>query len=428
MSITIYKDAAANAIFIEDANGVQFLNSLQTTVTNGACNIHDLAKDIDIVSETPYDQFVDQNGNSYGNNSTEVCNALNAIFASSGGTGTEIPEITSNLSINLVEGQTLNYELTATYGVGYEWDLSSVSGVTTVDGNNRKIVGGSSLASGTYTIPVKAVNYNGEDSENITLTVSTPPFANTKSIQFNNNDYLGANASQVDNIFGRASNGTGASDAWSLSFWFKGSTDANNSQTVFYFGDNDTANGGHIYVRFLGNQDKLRLQYGSNNNYLRLETANASISTSNWQHVLITYNGGTTGASSGDIANYYNRFKIFINGAQAATTNSHANYGYSGGIDPDNFRIGRYSGGNYMRGSCKVDELATFDSDQSANISDIYNSGAPFNLATLATQPDHWWRMGDGDTFPNLVDSGTEANCTFVMYNMTVADIVSDVP
>lgn len=25
-------------------------------------------------------------------------------------------------------------------------------------------------------------------------------------------------------------------------------------------------------------------------------------------------------------------------------------------------------------------------------------------------------------------DSGTEANCTFVMYNMTSADIVNDVP
>jgi len=29
--ITIYKDQQANAIFIEDANGVQFLNSLQAT-------------------------------------------------------------------------------------------------------------------------------------------------------------------------------------------------------------------------------------------------------------------------------------------------------------------------------------------------------------------------------------------------------------
>ena len=51
MSITIYKDSAANAIFIEDANGVQFLNSLQATVTNGACNIHDIARDINIVTE-----------------------------------------------------------------------------------------------------------------------------------------------------------------------------------------------------------------------------------------------------------------------------------------------------------------------------------------------------------------------------------------
>ena len=32
MSIKIYKDEAANSIFIEDANGAQFLNSLQASV------------------------------------------------------------------------------------------------------------------------------------------------------------------------------------------------------------------------------------------------------------------------------------------------------------------------------------------------------------------------------------------------------------
>ena len=76
----------------------------------------------------------------------------------------------------------------------------------------------------------------------------------------------------------------------------------------------------------------------------------------------------------------------------------------------------------------RVDELALFDSDQSANVSDIYNSGVPFDLSTLGTQPKHWWRMGDGDTYPYLQDNGTEANCIFQMYNMTAADIVSDVP
>ncbi len=170
--ITIYKDDAANAIFIEDANGVQFINSLQATIDGSDCNVRDLARDIDIVTAEPFNQFVDENGNTYGADSTEVCNALNAMFQSSGTPTGELPDITSALTISLVRGETLNYELTANYGVGYEWDFSNVSGVTNVEGNVRKIVGGSSLANGTYNIPVKAINYNGEDSETIVLTVS----------------------------------------------------------------------------------------------------------------------------------------------------------------------------------------------------------------------------------------------------------------
>ena len=92
-----------------------------------------------------------------------------------------MPVITSSLIINSVQGSILNYELTASYGVGYEWDLSSVNSITTVEGNVRKLIGGASLAVGTYNIPVKAINYNGEDSKTITLNVSTPAFANTKS-------------------------------------------------------------------------------------------------------------------------------------------------------------------------------------------------------------------------------------------------------
>ena len=188
--IKIYKDSAANAIFIEDANGVQFINSLQATAENGVCSIHDLARDIDIVTDEPYDDFVDENDNTYGNDATEVCNALNAIFQSSGTQTGSVPSITSSLAISLTEGETLNYELTADYGVGYEWDLSNVSGVTTVEGNVRKIIGGSGLSVGSYNIPVKAINYNGEDSETIVLTVSTPPFANTKSVNINKVQYL----------------------------------------------------------------------------------------------------------------------------------------------------------------------------------------------------------------------------------------------
>lgn len=428
-TIKIFKDVSANSIFIEDANGAQFLNSLQAVNSSGNVTINDLAKQIEIVSDEDHTNFVDENDNAYTGTVTDVVNTLNSIFQASGTPSGEVPEITSSLAISLTTGNTLNYELTANYGVGYEWDLSAVTGVTTVEGNVRKLIGGSSLSVGTYNIPVKAINYNGEDSETIVLTVSNPPFSNTKSVQFNNQDWLGANAALLDPILGRSSNGSGSSDAWSIAFWFKPSTDTS-GQTVFYFGDNDTANGGHINFRFVGNNDLLRFQYGTTNNYLRFESATNSLTPNQWIHVLVTYDGGTTGSSSADVNDYYSRFNVFFDGSSVISSGTwtNNNFGYTGGVDADNLRVGRYASGNYMKSNCKVDELAIWDSDQSSNASTIYNSGSPFDLSTLGTEPKHWWRMGDGDTYPNLQDNGTEANCVFVMNNMTSADIVNDVP
>lgn len=430
MSITIYKDVSANAIYFGDANGAQFLNTLQATSDGSTCSVTDLAKDIELISDLAPAEFLDENGDAWGSTGTEVCNALNAIFQDSGTPTTELPVITSSLTASIVQGETLNYEMTANYGIAYEWDFSSVTGITTVEGNSRKIVGGSSMSSGTYNIPMKAINYNGEDSETLVLTVSTPPFANTKSVQFYNADYLGGNASNVDDILGRSSNGAGSGDAWTIAFWFKGSTDANNGQTILYFGDADTTNGGNVHLRFRGANDQLRLSYGTTSNYLRWDSANSVMPSGTWVHVLITYDGGTTGAGSADVNDYYSRFRIFVDGGEVTSggTWSNGNYGYTAGIDPDNFRVGRYASGNYMKSGCKVDELALWSGDQSSSISDIYNSGTPHDLSDLTDPPEHWWRMGDGDTYPNLQDSGSEANCTLVMYNMTSSDIVSDVP
>ena len=427
MSTTIYRDNEANAIFIEDANGAQFLNSLHATVDNNLVSITDTAKNFDLVSGLDHTDIVDQNGDVYGATPTEACDALNAIFQTSGSTG-EVPLITSNTTINLTTGDTLNYELTADYGVAYEWD-SLPAGVVTVDGNVRKLIGGSNLSAGTYTTTAKAINYFGEDSETITINVSSPPFSNTKSVQFQNQDWLGANASLLNSILGRSGNGSGSSDAWSISFYWKGSS-ANQGQTIFYFGDNDVANGGYIQVMQVNSSGNklIRLKYGSNNNNLRLQTGAGTITTNTWHHILITYDGGTTGSSSADINDYYSRFKIFVDGVEQTTNNSNSNFGYTGSLDPDNLRVGRFSSGNYMRNGSKVDELAFWGSDQSGSISNIYNGGTPFDLTTLSSPPPHWIRMGDGDTYPLLQDSGTVGNCIFQMYNMTVADIVNDVP
>jgi len=428
--IKLFRDDAAKSIFIEDNNGAQFPNSLQAIKnTDNSISIIDLARSIEIVSSENFSEFVDENLVQYGGDADSTVNALNAEFSADGTSTNNTPVITSNLGVSLTQGETLNYELTADYGVGYEWNLSNVAGVTTVDGNPRKLIGGSSLAEGTYNIPVKAINYNGEDNETIVLTVSTPPFANTKSVQFNNSDYLGANAALLESTLGRSGNGSGSGDAWTIAFWFKPTTNST-GQTVFYFGDNDVTNAGHINVRFLGANDSLRFQYGSNNNYVRFQSANNSLTPNQWHHIVISYDGGTTGAFSSDVADYYSRFKMFIDESNVINAGSwsHNNFGYTGGIDADNLRVGRYASGNHLKDNSKIDELAVWGSDQSANVSDIYNGGTPFDLATLTDKPKHWWRMGDGDTYPFLQDNGTEASCIFQMYNMTAADIVSDTP
>ena len=428
MTIKIFKDQNAGAVFIENANGVQFLNSLQATMDDPSdvkINITDLSKSVQIFTQVPFADFVDENDVAYGVTATAVCNALNAEFSASGSSTGVPPEITSSTTINMTEGDTLNYELVATNGVGYEWS-NIPSGVVNVEGNLRKLIGGSNLTAGTYNMTAKAINYFGEDSQAITLNVSAAPYSNTKSINFENQDWMGANANLLDGILGRSSNGSGSSDSWTISFWFKGST-ASQGQTIFYFGSQDVANQGYIQVMQINSSGNklLRVKYGTNNNNLRLQTAAGTISEGTWQQVVICYDGGTTGSDQASLNNYYGRFKVYIDGTLMTTNNSHSNFGYTGSVVGQNLRVGRFSSGNYMRG-CRVDELAVWDSDQSSNISDIYYSGVAQDLSALTDPPSHWWRMGDGDTYPNIQDNiGT---ATFVMNNMTAADIVTDAP
>ena len=140
--------------------------------------------------------------------------------------------------------------------------------------------------------------------------------------------------------------------------------------------------------------------------------------------ILVNYNGGTTGVSSADINTYYGRFGLFVNGSAITTTsNSHGNFGWSSAVSGQNFRLGKLVSGNTMNGD-KLNEVAVWNSDETSNVSAIYNSGASHDLSALASSPTHWWRMGDGDTYPTIQDQIGTAD--FVMYNMTAADIVSD--
>ncbi len=428
MTVTIYRDDAASAIFVEDNNGAQFLNNLHAVTddpTDTVFKIRDKSRDNLMLSNLSATDVVNENGDIYGADVQTVVNALNTLFSASGDPSGVAPSITSPLTVNLTRGQTLNYELTATGGVGYEWE-NLPSGITTVEGNVRKLIGGSNLATGTYPITASAINYFGADQETISLVVADPPYSNTKSVRFQNQDYMGANAALLDGALGRSSNGSGSGDAWTISMWYKASTD-NQGQTILYFGANDIVNAGYIELRQVNatGGKRLRLRYGRNSNYLQLSTPTGSLTPGTWQHIMVTYDGGTTGVSSNLMSTYFSRFTIRIDDTVQSVSTSHANFGYADSISGQNFRLGRLVSGNSMR-QAYVDELAIWGSDQESNHAAIYNSGDTHDLSALTNPPDHWWRMGDEDTYPTIQDN--IGNAHFVMYNMTAADIVTDAP
>ncbi|NQY58192.1 MAG: LamG domain-containing protein [Ilumatobacteraceae bacterium] len=427
MSIKIFKDTEANAVFIEDNNGAQFLNSLQARVQSSAISILDLSRNIDLATSVPHTDFIDENDTVYAGDVTAVVNTLNSLFLSTGTPTSNVPVITSTLTVNSVEGDVINYEMIATFGVGYEW-TNLPAGLTTVEGNIRKLIGGSSLAAGTYTPTMKAINYNGEDSETLTITIANPAFSNTKSVKFNNNDYCDAAASTANPLH-RASNGAGSGDAWTIACWFKAGTNTNSEQTIVMFGGGTQGSEGRVQLWHDGstNDEHLRLRIGTDNDYIELHTPDDGIVIGTWVHIVVTYDGGTTGDDQNDLSDYYGRFEIFLDGASVTLTNSNSNDGWAGSIVDDFFTVGRNgSSSNYLRNNANIDELALWASDQTANIAAIYNSGTPHDLSLLGTAPTHWWRMGDGDTFPTLTDSIGSLDLT--MNSMTSADIVNDVP
>ena len=421
--IKIYKQG--EAVILENANGAQFkgtLHAYRDNPTDTKINIRNTAKNILLESQIDFGDFVKEDGvTPWGVDAATAETNLNTEFNGSGSVS-EPPVITSATSIQLTEGQSLNYELLANYGVGYEWG-NLPSGVATVDGNVRKLIGGSALtaAGSPYTFTAKAINYNGVDSETITLTVNTPPFSNAVSTQLNTNQYISMPPTSALNF---ARTGATTGQPVTVSCWFKPSNNANNGQTICFFGGDDTANEGHFRVQWMGGDRRIRIRYGTSNNNLIIQPSSNALSYDTWHHILVTYDGGTTENGSGGLSLSYSRFKIFIDGVEISYSNSHSNFGFNAAIPAEVFNIGRMVSGNYLLGAL-ADEFAVWNSDQSANISDIYNGGAIHDLNQLTTAPDLWLRLGDGDTLPTFTDNAG----TFdgVAQGMTAANIVTDV-
>ena len=258
----------------------------------------------------------------------------------------------------------------------------------------------------------------------MTVTVAAVAYTNSNSLDFNGTStFLQGNPTQVTALE-RATNGDG--NAWSISMWVKPST-STATNTLLVYGAGDDYNGGAITLKQSGGTS-LVLNYGTVYNNIIQVVGNAFTSNA-WNHVMVTFDGGTTGSVPADSADYYSRFNIYVDGVLKTAIGVASGSGYDGALSGANpsdniFRIGRASNvhNNYYDGM--VNQVAIWATDESANIATIYNSGATQDLSGLTSAPAHYYEIEASVT--TISDISGSANLTG--YNFSNTDLVNDTP
>jgi hypothetical protein len=281
-------------------------------------------------------------------------------------------------------------------------------------------------SSDSYVINCKAANaIGGITNFTVTINVTLPTYTNTKSLSLDGStNWLQGNPVNMTALE-RATNGDGS--AWTISMWVKPDTSNTGNQTLLVYGAGDDYNGGAITLKQSGGTS-LVLNYGTVYNNIILVAANSFVNNT-WQHVMITFDGGTTGVDPLSSGAYYGRFDIFVDGVQKTPIGVASGSGYdgalSGAVVSDNiFRIGRANNihNNYYDGI--INQVAIWDTNQTANLATIYNSGATQDLSDLTVAPTHYYEIESSVT--TIAD--IEGSAPLTGYNFVAGDLVTDTP
>ena len=276
-----------------------------------------------------------------------------------------------------------------------------------------------------YVVNCKAGNaIGGITSFTVTLNVIEVSYTNSKSLTLNGSStWLQGNPANI-NALERASNGDGS--AWTISMWVKPNAVTSN-QTLMVYGAGNDYNGGAITLKQSGGTN-LVLNYGTVYNSIITVAGNA-LNSNAWNHILVTFDGGTTGSAPADSADYFSRFNVYANGVAITTVAVASGGGYDGtlsGSDPsDNiYRIGRASNVHNNYSGAIINQVGIWATDQSANLATIYNSGATQDLSLLASPPVNYYEIETSVTsIPDLIGSADLAG-----YNFTSSDLVTNTP
>lgn len=200
-------------------------------------------------------------------------------------------------------------------------------------------------------------------------------------------------------------------DQWSISMWVR----PNNfgAQRAFYAKATNDANvfGWAIYHNTSGNILVSFRASGQLASYTGGQTLNALA----WNHVCMTYNGNQN----------MNGVRVYVNNVLDTTPGSAA---VSNNIlQGQDANFGSRNAGFFYSGY--MDEVGLWNKALSASeVSAVYNSGAPNDIRLLASAGNlqNYYRMGDGDSYPTILDNQGTDNGNMV--NMSSANFVTNVP
>ena len=330
--------------------------------------------------------------------------------------------IEENTAFNFQIALDANSDIVNMYG---ESDAPSWAVLNQVTG---QIIGTSAAFGGSnaYVINCKAANaIGGITNFTVTINVTEAAYTNSKSLTFDGTtEWLQGNPINMTALE-RATNGDG--NGWTISMWVKPDTTNTGNQTLLVYGAGDDYNGGAITLKQSGGTT-LVLNYGTVYDNIILVAANSFVNNT-WQHVMITFDGGTTGVDVNQSGAYYGRFNIYVDGVAKFKIGVATNGGYDGSISgavvSDNiYRIGRANNihNNYYDGI--INQVGIWDTDQSANVATIYNSGATQNLSDLTVAPAHYYEIETSVT--TVAD--IEGSAPLTGYNFVTGDLVTDAP
>jgi hypothetical protein len=337
--------------------------------------------------------------------------------------------VVADQTASVTEGDILNFQIVSSDNIVNQFvEVDAPSWISL--NQNSGVLSGTAPAflgtsADTIVVNCKAGNAVGGTVDfTVTISVTEIAYTNNKSLNFNGStSFLQGNPVNVTALE-RATNGDG--NAWTISMWVKPSSNTAN-QTLMVYGAGDDYNGGAITLKQSGGTS-LVLNYGTVYDNIILVAANSFVANT-WQHVMVTFDGGTTGSVPADASNYYSRFGIYIDGVAKASIGVASGGGYDGALSGANpsdniFRVGRASNvhNNYYDGT--INQIAIWDTDQTANVSTIYSSGATQDLSQLATAPAHYYEIETSVT--TITD--IEGSADLTGYNFVASNLVTNTP